>query len=725
MATVIEYALMAGAAYISSRADINKFPIPQGWVEQVELRKNDLGSGFEATEFRRDSEIVISYAGTNGDGDVPADVALGAGAWSEQLGLAAAYYLEIKALNENAAVSLTGHSLGGGLASLVSVFFNESACTFDQAPFSSALVQAQRLKTYLLDREAGVIEASVLQKLLAPLDRYITAMDAPNPIEADTLAIRQTQVMAVNVCGEMLSIAPATLKSGIGTRIEIPNNTVNVSSIDLHAQSLLAAFLQSNQTAAVGYTLHDVTFKFPDLLGMFFNDKLFSNDPNNKVTPLPNFLERLVQHQAGIVDPATGITTTASDSMATRFTADLWKIAQDGGLTMSDINEQPNSGWNGIDAATGSNGGRINNVSKALIAFAMEKYYNEKSDSVDAGTTLFQAVDGGVRFNTAAVVGGGKSIVSAKGYTQYFDSYINTYIDSANSFSQSERVLVKAILPQLHDWYVQAGASGMNATDTLNQGAFMLGGKQSDALTGGAGNDLLVGNAGSDTLTGGGGQDTLIGGAGNDTLHGNDGQGGDILDGGIGFDTYYADNGDTIRDSDGQGEVYLNGKKLTLARRIKGESAYKDTNGNAYIRVGDSLLINDPLVIEDYRDGDMGITLEEYDPNDPLRKKFYIAEKTKSPIVLDLDGNGIATRDISSSGTFFDYDGNGFAESTGWASAGDGILVRDLNSNGKLKTLTEFNIQNLTTACIAQTLNSRDAAHNFMAVNNTEWRTAA
>ncbi|MDD2721960.1 MAG: hypothetical protein PHH47_11700 [Gallionella sp.] len=47
MATAIEYALMAGASYISTRSDSNKFPAPQGWIENVELRKNDPVSGFE------------------------------------------------------------------------------------------------------------------------------------------------------------------------------------------------------------------------------------------------------------------------------------------------------------------------------------------------------------------------------------------------------------------------------------------------------------------------------------------------------------------------------------------------------------------------------------------------------------------------------------------------------------------------------------------------------
>ena len=33
MATDLEYALMAGDAYISTRSDRNQFPVPQGWIE--------------------------------------------------------------------------------------------------------------------------------------------------------------------------------------------------------------------------------------------------------------------------------------------------------------------------------------------------------------------------------------------------------------------------------------------------------------------------------------------------------------------------------------------------------------------------------------------------------------------------------------------------------------------------------------------------------------------
>ncbi|MCR4345789.1 MAG: hypothetical protein NUV55_01080 [Sulfuricaulis sp.] len=65
MASTHEYALMAGAAYISTRDDINKIPVPLGWEEVLGSYANLTSSGFEAISFRRGNEIVISFAGTD------------------------------------------------------------------------------------------------------------------------------------------------------------------------------------------------------------------------------------------------------------------------------------------------------------------------------------------------------------------------------------------------------------------------------------------------------------------------------------------------------------------------------------------------------------------------------------------------------------------------------------------------------------------------------------
>jgi hypothetical protein len=53
-----------------------------------------------------------------------------------QLEQAAGYYLRVQnASSPGTTISFTGHSLGGGLASLLAVFFGETAVTFDQAPY--------------------------------------------------------------------------------------------------------------------------------------------------------------------------------------------------------------------------------------------------------------------------------------------------------------------------------------------------------------------------------------------------------------------------------------------------------------------------------------------------------------------------------------------------------------------------------------------------------------
>ncbi|MBX8577886.1 calcium-binding protein, partial [Pseudomonas cichorii] len=64
-----------------------------------------------------------------------------------------------------------------------------------------------------------------------------------------------------------------------------------------------------------------------------------------------------------------------------------------------------------------------------------------------------------------------------------------------------------------------------------------------------------------------------------------------------------------------------------------------------------------------------------------LSEKFSLAVLTASPLILDLDGDGVETLGVEQ-GVHFDHDGNGFAELTGWVGKDDGLLVLDRNGDG-------------------------------------------
>ena len=90
----------------------------------------------------------------------------------------------------------------------------------------------------------------------------------------------------------------------------------------------------------------------------------------------------------------------------------------------------------------------------------------------------------------------------------------------------------------------------------------------------------------------------------------------------------------------------------------------------------------------------------EFDENGNLRYKeadhlkdidnyMSTATTTRSPLVVDLDGDGVETTTMED-GIHFDHDNNGFAEKTSWVGKDDGLLVRDLNGNGQIDNGTEL-----------------------------------
>ena len=66
------------------------------------------------------------------------------------------------------------------------------------------------------------------------------------------------------------------------------------------------------------------------------------------------------------------------------------------------------------------------------------------------------------------------------------------------------------------------------------------------------------------------------------------------------------------------------------------------------------------------------------------QREFPIISYMSSPLILDLDSNGVQTLAMNNSFIHFDQDNNGFAERLGWVDPHDGLLILDLNGNGKV-----------------------------------------
>ena len=263
--------------------------------------------------------------------------------------------------------------------------------------------------------------------------------------------------------GEILSAASGLR---IGTPTSLTHGAPDLTlTFDLHSQALLTAFLQSSQTAPAQHSLRDVTFKLPDVVRMIFDSNLYKKD-TGVLANEENFIERLVRHQNGIAGNAfTGESAVAADAMLTRFTKDLWKLAQDGGLTLNDGNT--------INPA-------LNEISKGLIAFAMQKYYTETKDSPGYAKEFFKSETGGISFSRIDVAA---TLSEAKG-NKYFDNYL---FQTDSGLTSDERRIIRAQLPNMLDWFIQAGTQGMNASATT-QSAFMLGDSGSDAIYASGGN---------------------------------------------------------------------------------------------------------------------------------------------------------------------------------------------------------------------------------------------
>ena len=240
MATVFDYAALSTLVYNDVRGVDNRLTVPKGWTEIL----SDSNLGFSAAAYRNTAtgEIVIAYKGTDTlvknaavdwfAGNIPTGL-LGIG--STQLLDAALFYQAVKTANPNANITFTGHSLGGGLASLMSVYFDKPATTFAEAPF---------LLTAVNPVVTGLLGASLALNEIIDSD---FAGFAANPL---AIGLRSSNVHGYYVSGEILNYLrnPLTAICGQDSAITVggvsllPGSAVS-NAITLHSMNLTASLL--------------------------------------------------------------------------------------------------------------------------------------------------------------------------------------------------------------------------------------------------------------------------------------------------------------------------------------------------------------------------------------------------------------------------------------------------------------------------------------------------
>lgn len=145
----------------------------------------------------------------------------------------------------------------------------------------------------------------------------------------------------------------------------------------------------------------------------------------------------------------------------------------------------------------------------------------------------------------------------------------------------------------------------------------------------------------------------------------------DVYDQNIGSTSGADSKGLTVEDSDSDGlSDYLDTNSDNDNKSDTVESGIASTSDASYADVNGS--IDSPAV-------DLEVTVAEFD----------FRNSSITPLILDLDGDGVETIALSH-GVIFDIDADGTQDKTGWVGADDGLLVWDKNRNGQIDDASEL-----------------------------------
>ncbi|WP_157769433.1 lipase family protein [Xanthomonas campestris] len=475
---------------------------------------------------------------------------------------ATVFYLEVLKLQnvDPAKTSFTGHSLGGGLASLMAVYFDKKAIVFDQAPF---------------ELSAASFTYGAYETILA-----LAGYDIPKSFrDYDQLEYdaRKANVQQIVVAGEVLSYATDNaFKINDGNPLVLDPQAEDLfgwggsvgadfsRAVNLHSMTLLAGFMNSKNFL-------QASKNYKELLPRMFEGAYKNISPENDRDS--TLLELLVQRQL------------SGESSLDTLAADLAKI------TATELRGADNS------FVIHENGDRKElNLAAALVDVVLAGIYQKANGRAPEDgflgrmSEVLTHADDHITFDADAL--GRQAQRGVDSLSQYISA-------------RTQNLALERNLLERARWGIQDGA------------AMHYVGSDFDVRS-----DVVVALHGNNTIAVGGGDDLVLGGDGDDDISG--GSGDDLLYGGAGFDTYrfltdesLLISGDRIYDSGGDGVLYVDNLAVKVGARLS-DNTWADATGNLRLTwIGvpvNTLMISilssgDTIHVERWQNGHLGISL--------------------------------------------------------------------------------------------------------------------
>jgi serralysin len=462
---------------------------------------------------------ILAYRGTDQLADVLGWLG-GAGivGWPTQFPQAETYFAQWGTTTH---VSLTGHSLGGGLAGYIAALHGDTAYAFDAMPFEFAAEgryeqihgffgslfsdPASRYDNIHMVSTAGEVLSTI--RALAPPVEAVAAVAQFGPVVGALV----TAEAAIGIAAEQKAVLDAGVNLGL-------------DPVSLHSASLVVLSQYASDNAHTQWTAAAaplMTALFDDNIASTIGIAGASSDGSvgSGHWAASEKMKAMIGYSA--VTDATGFGNTAIPALF--HAGDALGAVEASGATASYLKAQPVETaladivveYAGLlaqnhDYVIGTTAGLTGHEHGAL-------FYNASTNllAADFSPALWQWTATG----TEADILGKTALIGA---------VLSFGGDDASDVADAETQLwggtdhLTSLLALTTDANASLDASanvGIVKTDSNPlDGALVVAGKGNDVLTGSGGNDLMIGGTGNDTLVAGKGSDILVGGGGDDVF---------------------------------------------------------------------------------------------------------------------------------------------------------------------------------------------------------------